>query len=108
MYTSIILPLFGLLSIYHTFCTLITLNSKEILSLSLYSTHNFFFQIVFKEQITPYNSQFNSRYLLFQYLYPLWQTYYLIELLSRIMLPSPFLLSSEQRQKRSLTQDVIP
>ena len=75
MLRSIILPLFGLLSIYHTFCTLITYIPNKFL-LFLRTVLITFLQIVFVDQIIPYNSQFNTRYLLLQYLYPLWQAYY--------------------------------
>ena len=107
MLTSIILPLFGLLTIYHTFCTLITYIPNKLL-LFLCTVLIISLQIVFVDQIIPYNSQFNTKYLLLLYLYPLWQAYFSTYILPKPMLPSPFLLSSEQRQKRSLTQDVIP
>ena len=68
MLTKIILPLFGLLSLYHTFCTLFTCIPNKFL-LFLCTVLIIFLQIVFVNQITPYNSQFRTKYLLLQYLY---------------------------------------
>ena len=107
MLTSIVLPFFGLISIYHTFCTLLTYIPNKFL-LFLCTVLILFLQIGFLNQILPHNSQFNTKYLLLQYIYPLWQTYYSILPLTRTMLPTPFLLSSHQRQKHSLTPDVMP
>ena len=74
MLTSIVLPLFGLHSIYHTFHTLIQyIQNPFLLFISIALTT--FLQVVFIDQISPYNSQFNANYLLFQYIYPLWQSY---------------------------------
>ena len=74
MLTSIVLPLFGLLSIYHTFHILIQcIQNPFLLSISI--TLNIFLQVVFIDQILPYNSQFNTKYLLFRYIYPSWQSY---------------------------------
>ena len=67
-----------------------------------------FLQNVFVDQIGPYNSQFNTKYPILQYIYTLWQTYYSDWLLSRTMLSTSLFVSTDQRQKRSLTQDVIP
>ena len=75
MLTSLVLPLFELLSIYHTFYTLIQYIHNPFL-LFLCTVPTIFLQVVFVDQILPYNSQFNTRYLLFQYIYPLWQSYY--------------------------------
>ena len=75
MLTSIVLPLFGLLSIYYTFYTFIQYNP---FLLFLCTVITIFLQVVFIDQILPYNSQFNTKYLLFQYIYPLWQSYYAI------------------------------
>ena len=61
-----------------------------------------FLQVVFVDQILPYNSQFNTKYLLFQDIYPLWQSYYTNQILQHIMLPPPFVLSTDKRQNRSL------
>ena len=55
MFTSIILPLFGLLSIYHTFYTLITYIPNEILLFHC-TVLTIFLQIAFVDQIIPYNS----------------------------------------------------
>ena len=74
MLTSIVLPLFGLLSIYHTFHTLIQyIQNPFLIFISI--TLTIFLQVVFIDQILPYNSQFNTKYLLFRYIYPLWQSY---------------------------------
>ena len=75
MLTSIVLPLFGLLSIYHTFYTLIQYTQNTFLLL-ISTALTIFLQVVLIDQILPYNSQFNTKYLLFQYIYPLWQSYY--------------------------------
>ena len=74
MLTSIVLPLFGLLSIYHTFHILIQyIQNPYLLFISIALT--IFLQVVFIDQILPYNSKFNTKYLLFRYIYPLWQSY---------------------------------
>ena len=75
MLTSIVLPLFGLLSIYYTFYTLVQ-NIQNPFLLFLSTVLTIFLQVVFIDQIFPYNSQFNTKYLLFQYIYPLWHSYY--------------------------------
>ena len=74
MLTSIVLPHFGLLSIYYTFYTLIQIIQNPFL-LFLCTVLTIFLQVVFIDQILPYNSQFNTKHLLFQYIYPLWQSY---------------------------------
>ena len=86
MLTSIVLPLFGLLSIYHTFCTLITYIPKKFLLL-FSSILTIVLQIVFVDQILPYNSKFNTKYLIIQYICPVWQTYYSNYILKNAMLP---------------------
>ena len=73
MFTSIVLPLFGLLSIYYTFSTLITHTPNEFLHI-LCTVLRLFLQIVYVDQIIPYNSKFNSKYHIIQYIYPLWQS----------------------------------
>ena len=75
MLTSIVLPLFGLLSFYYTFYTLLQYIRIPFL-LFLSTVLTIFLQVVFIDQIQPYNSQFNTKYLFFQYIYPLWQSYY--------------------------------
>ena len=75
MLRSIVLPLFGLLSIYYTFYTLIQ-NLQNPFLLFLSTVLKIFLQVVFIDLILPYNSQFNTKYLLFQYMYPLWQSCY--------------------------------
>ena len=77
MLTSILLPFFGLLSIYHTICTLITYIPYKFI-VFLCTVLIISLQIVFVDQIFPYNSQFNAKYLLLQYLYPLLQAYFSI------------------------------
>ena len=75
MLTSIVLPLFGLLSFYHSFHTLIqSIQNPLLLFISIVFVQ-IFVQIVFIDQILPYNSQFNTKYLIFRYIYPLWQSY---------------------------------
>ena len=74
MLTSIVLPLFGLLSIYHTFHTLIQyIQNPSLLFINIALT--IVSQVVFIDQLLPFNSQFNTKYLLFRYIYPLWQSY---------------------------------
>ena len=75
MLTSLVLPLFGLLSYYYTFYTLIQYIHNPFL-LFLCTVLTIFLQVVFVDQILQYNSQFITKYLLFQYIYPLWQSYY--------------------------------
>ena len=70
MLTSIVLPLFGLLSLYHTFYKLIQYIQNPFLFF-LSTALTIFLQVVFIDQILPYNSHFNTKYLLFQYIYPL-------------------------------------
>ena len=74
MLTTFVLPLFGLLSIYYTFYTLIQYIHNSFL-LFLCTVLTVFLEVAFIDQIVPYNSQFNTKYLLFQYIYPLWQSY---------------------------------
>ena len=74
MLTTFVLPLFGLLSVYYTFYTLIQYIHNPFLLL-LCTVLSVFLQVVFINQIVPYISQFNTKYLLFQYIYPLWQSY---------------------------------
>ena len=107
MLTSIVLPLFGLLSIYHTFHILIQyIQNPFLLFISIALT--IFLQVVFIDQILPYNSQFNTKYLLFRYIYPLWQSYCTKQTQYHIMLPTPFTVTTDKRQYRSLIQDVTP
>ena len=75
MLTSLVLPLSGLLSIYYTFYTLIQYIHNPFL-LFLCTVLTIFLLVVFMDQILPFNSQFNTKNLLFQYIYPLWQSYY--------------------------------
>ena len=75
MLTSLVLPLFGLLSINYTFYTLIQFIHNPF-PLLLCTVLTIFLQVVFVDQILPYNSQCNTKYPLFQYIYPLWQSFY--------------------------------
>ena len=75
MVTSLVLPLFGLLSIYYTFYTLIQCIHNPFL-LFLCTVFTNFLQVVFVDQILSYNSQFITKDHLFQYIYPLWRSYY--------------------------------
>ena len=75
MLTNLVLPFFGLLSIHYTFSTLIQYIHNPFL-LFLCTILTIFLQVVFVDQILPYNSYFNTKYLLFQYIYSLWQSYY--------------------------------
>ena len=75
MLTSVVLPLFELLSIYYNFYNLIQYIHNPFL-LFLCTVLTIFLQVVFIDKILPYNSQFITKYLLFQYIYPLWQSYY--------------------------------
>ena len=64
MLTSLILPLFGLLSIYYTFCTILQhIHNTFLLFLSTVLT--IVLQVAFVDQILPYNSQFNTKYLFY-------------------------------------------
>ena len=74
MLTTFVLPLFGLPSIYYTFYTLIHYIHNTFL-LFLCTVLTVFLQVAFIDQIVPFNSQFNTKYLLFQHIYPLWQSY---------------------------------
>ena len=69
MLTTLVLPLFGLLSIYYTFYTLIQYIHNPFLLFPC-TVLTVVLQVVFVDQIVPYNSQFNTKYLLFQYNYP--------------------------------------
>ena len=75
MLASLVLPLFGLLSSYYTFYTLIQYIHNTFLLL-LFTVHTIFLKVVFVDQILPDNSQYNTKYHLFQYIYSLWQSYY--------------------------------
>ena len=75
MLTSIILPLFGLLSIYHTFCTLIAHIDNKFL-LVLFTILEIVLQIAFIDLTLPYNPEFNAKYRIVQYIYLLWQPFY--------------------------------
>ena len=75
MLTSLILPLFGLLSIYYTFYTLVQYIHNPF-PLFLCTVLTIFLQVAFVDQILPHNSQFNTKYHFLQYNYPLWHSYY--------------------------------
>ena len=74
MLTTFILPLFGLLSIYYTFSTLIEYIHNPFF-LFFCTVLTVFVQFAFIDQIVPYNSQYNTKHLIFKYIYPLWQSY---------------------------------
>ena len=75
MLTNLVLPLFGLLSIHYTFSTLIQYIHNPFLLL-LGTILTIFLKVIFVDQILPYNPYFNTKHLLLQYIYPLWQSYY--------------------------------
>ena len=75
MLTNLVQPLFGLLSIHYTFSTLIQYIHNPFLLL-LCTILIIFLQVIFIDQILPNNSYFNTKHLLLQYIYPLWQSYY--------------------------------
>ena len=107
MLTYLVLPLFGLLSFHYTFSTLIQYIHNPFLLL-LCTILIILLQVIFVDQILPYNSYFNTNHFILQYIYPLWQFYYANKNLQHKMISSPFGLSTETRQNRSFTQDVIP
>ena len=69
MLASLILPLFGLLRVYYTFCTLLQYIRNPFL-LFLCTVLTIFSQVAFVDQILPSSSQFNTKDLLLQYIYP--------------------------------------
>ena len=75
MLTSLVLSIFGLLSIYYTFHTLIQYIQNPFL-LFLCTVPTVFIQVAFIDLLVPYNSELNTKFLLFQYICPLWQSYY--------------------------------
>ena len=75
MLTTLVLPLFGLLSFYYTFHTLIQYIQNPFL-LFLRTVLPVFIQVAFIDLLVPYNSELNTKFLLFQYIYHLWQSYY--------------------------------
>ena len=74
MLTSILLPLFGILNLYHTFFTLTTYISNKFL-VFLCLVLIIFLQIAFEDKNLPYNNTFSTTHLILQNNYPLWQTY---------------------------------
>ena len=73
MLTSIIIPHFERLGIYHAFCTHISFISNKLLVIFCLVLV-IFLQIPFVDQLRPYNPEFNTKYLTFQYISPLWRT----------------------------------
>ena len=65
--TRLVLPLFGLLSIYHSFCTFITYIPNKFL-LFFCTVLTIFLQIIFVDQIIPYNSSLNRKNRIIQYI----------------------------------------
>ena len=64
MLTSLVLPLFGLLSLYYTFSTLVHYIHNPFLLL-LCTVLTISLQVAFVDIILPYNSQFNTKSLFF-------------------------------------------
>ena len=75
MLTCLVLPLFGLLSIYYTFSTFLQYIHNPFL-LFLCTVLTIYLQVALIDQILSFNSQFITKYLLFQYIYPLLPSYY--------------------------------
>ena len=71
MLHTLILPLFGLLGIYYTFCTLTLLTTNKVLLLFL-TIFTILIQISFIDIIIPYPINFNTQYLITQHLIPFW------------------------------------
>ena len=110
MIHTILLPLFGLLGIYYTFCTLISFTSNRLL-LIFPTLPAIFIQITFIDLILPYPIHFITQYVIKHYLFSLSNTFFsnlFTTSYKKIMLPIPFLLSSQHRSVHSFTQDVTP
>ena len=107
MIHAIILPLFGLLGIYYTICTLLSLTSNKFL-LILLTIITVFLQITFIDIILPYPINFFTKLIFTQYLFPLVNNFYFDSYKIYIMLPNSFILSLQQRSIRSTTHDVAP
>ena len=75
MLTTLVLHLFGLFSIYYTFHTLVQYIQNPF-PIFLCTVLTVFIQVAFIDLQVPYNSELNTKFLLFQYIYPLWQSYY--------------------------------
>ena len=101
MLTSLILPLFELVSIYYTFCSLLQYIHK-LFPLFLCTVLTIFLQVAFIDQILPYSSQFDTKYRLLQYIYLLWQSYNTDYSLQPTILPPPFVFSTEKKNKTDL------
>ena len=75
MITRIVLPLFGLLGIYHTTCTLTSIIHNKFLPIPCIVLV-IFLQIAFVDEILPFNTHYNTQYFIFQYVYFLWKTFF--------------------------------
>ena len=75
MIHAILLPLFGLLAICYTICTLISFTTNKVLLIIL-TTITVFLQITFIDLILPYPINFNTKHILPQYLFPLVNNFY--------------------------------
>ena len=75
MIHAIILPLFGLLGIYYTICTLLSLTSNKFL-LILLTVLTVFLQITFIDIILPYPINFTTKHIFTEYLFPLVRKFY--------------------------------
>ena len=90
---------------------------SHLLSTSQINTYSFdstsiviFLQIVVLDQILRNRTNYHTKYPIFQYIYPLWKTFfsnylilnwtYILVLIK--MLPEPFMLSDQQRQIHKL------
>ena len=69
MIAKFVLPLARLLGVYHTIDTLNFLVHNEFLLIPSIK-RVIFLQIVFVDQILPYNTNYNTKNLTFQYIYP--------------------------------------
>ena len=72
---TIVLPLFGLLGIYYTICTLLSLTSNKFL-LTFLTIITLFLQIMFIDLTLPYPIHFTTQYILTQYLFSFLNNFY--------------------------------
>ena len=75
MITRIVLPFFGLLRIYHTIFTLTSIIHNKFLPIPCIELV-IFLELVFVDQILPNKTHFTTQYLVFQYVYLLWKTFF--------------------------------
>ena len=107
MLTSLILPLFGLLSKFYTFYTFLQYIHNPFLLL-LCTVLTIFLQVVFVDQILPYASQFNTKFHLFLKTYILYGKPIILTNFVTYNASSPICLIYRKRKNRSLIQDVTP